>query len=547
MRRSQFVLLLGAIGLPIGLSVGIVSAQDVSIVNTPHNLSATGSGSVHASSEAQVCIFCHATHNAAPILPLWNRMLPIGAYSVYSSNSLDAIPGQPTGSSKLCLSCHDGTIALGSIISRDQTIQMAGGITTIPPGATNLGTDLSDDHPISFQYDTALSGEDLGLIDPGLLPPETPLDHNGELQCTSCHDAHDNSFGKFLVMNNDTSMLCNSCHQISNTTISAHTDCASCHQPHSAPSGPYLLSRENISIACLRCHDGTHTDAPDIQSDLGRFSEHNTNSVVDPPEPLYEHVSCADCHNPHTMTSGIVVDGGVPPNFGQIDGINASGVPVDHASYGYEVCFKCHADDTVFTSSWIPRQITQTNTRLEFSPTAVSYHPVVAAGANPDVPSLRPEWNVSSTIGCTDCHGSNTSVFAGGAGPNGVHGSEEAPLLVARYDTEDFSPESAAAYALCYRCHYRDEEDGVLKDRSFDKHDKHVKGEDATCSTCHDPHGISSLQGTSVNNSHLINFDTSIVFPDPETGRLEFIDTGRFSGTCYLRCHGENHSPESYD
>jgi hypothetical protein len=45
---------------------------------------------------------------------------------------------------------------------------------------------------------------------------------------------------------------------------------------------------------------------------------------------------------------------------------------------------------------------------------------------------------------------------------------------------------------------------------------------------------------------HLMNFDISIVSPDPQTGRLEFVDLGNYSGQCYLRCHGENHSPESY-
>ena len=135
-------------------------AQQSSIINSPHNLSASGPGAIRASNEQEICIFCHTPHNSAPVQPLWNRNMPVTAYTPYTSNSLDAVPGQPTGSSKLCLSCHDGTIALGSVLSRQQGIAMVGGITTLPPGKSNLGTDLSDDHPISFRYDSTLASRD---------------------------------------------------------------------------------------------------------------------------------------------------------------------------------------------------------------------------------------------------------------------------------------------------------------------------------------------------------------------------------------------------
>ncbi|MHC4970545.1 MAG: hypothetical protein ACYTF4_18285, partial [Planctomycetota bacterium] len=106
--------------------------------------------------------------------------------------------------------------------------------------------------------------------------------------------------------------------------------------------------------------------------------------------------------------------------------------------------------------------------------------------------------------------------------------------------------ESAAAYALCYLCHERQGGDGVLEDRSF-PHNQHVVGARAPCSVCHDAHGIASTLGNSLNNSHLINFDTTIVFPDPLSGRLEFVDLGLFSGSCTLTCHGQRHFEELYE
>ncbi|MCU7924680.1 MAG: hypothetical protein KZQ88_18480, partial [Candidatus Thiodiazotropha sp. (ex Dulcina madagascariensis)] len=65
------------------------------------------------------------------------------------------------------------------------------------------------------------------------------------------------------------------------------------------------------------------------------------------------------------------------------------------------------------------------------------------------------------------------------------------------------------------------------------------------CNACHDPHGVSAIQGNTLNNTSLINFDISIVQPN-SLGKLRFESTGRFSGTCYLMCHGSDHAPKSY-
>lgn len=528
----------------MGLAAFAVSAaaQLSSVVNSPHNLSASGLGTVRAATEEQVCIFCHAPHNASPVRPLWNREMPVEPYAIYTSRALDAAPGQPTGMSKMCLSCHDGTIAVGSVFSRGMPILMASGVTTIPAGSANLGTDLRDDHPISFRYDSALASQDPHVRDPALLPPAIRLDENRELQCTSCHDAHDNSLGKFLVMHNNDSQLCKACHQVGTTTIAAHAQCSACHQPHTAPSGPYLLRKETVSGTCLSCHDGSHPPAANIAPDLNKISMHDTRSPVDPPEPVMNHATCADCHEPHTMGPGGGQAPAIHPNFGRIAGLNSSGSPIAAANYEYEACFRCHADSSTH-QPFINRRIAQSNTRLEFSPSAVSYHPVQAAGRNPNVPSLHPGWSPGSMMYCSDCHTSDTGASAGGGGPDGTHGSNHPPLLAARYDTGDYVSESAHAYALCYQCHDRA---SILNNESYSGHRLHIVDQRASCATCHDAHGISSAQGTPTGNSHLINLATSTVTPDPVTGRLEFRDLGLFSGECFLSCHGHAHSPSRY-
>ena len=111
-------------------------------------------------SGGQICLPCHAPHNSESVAnaPLWNHDVSVASYTLYSSPTLDAQPGQPGGASKLCLSCHDGTVAIDAFGGRKGTDFMSGGAL--------VGTDLSDDHPISFTYDAALATADGGLHNP---------------------------------------------------------------------------------------------------------------------------------------------------------------------------------------------------------------------------------------------------------------------------------------------------------------------------------------------------------------------------------------------
>src|SRR5205823_4264425 len=130
--------------LPLG-------AGSQSLITSKHNLSVTGPGTVKATSENEVCIFCHTPHNGSKSGPLWNKKDPNVTYTIYNSSTTHAAIGQPDGGSVMCLSCHDGTIALGSVVSSGNAISF-GGVTNMPAGDANLGTNLSDDHPISFVY-----------------------------------------------------------------------------------------------------------------------------------------------------------------------------------------------------------------------------------------------------------------------------------------------------------------------------------------------------------------------------------------------------------
>jgi hypothetical protein len=172
-----------------------------SITTTKHNLSVSGPGPLKAVAETQICIFCHTPHSAKADTPLWNRNFDSvsASYSPYTSSTLDASPGQPTGASKLCLSCHDGLLALGDLMSEGTPIAMVGGVTTMPTDSEGyVGEDLTGTHPVSFVFDDSLASTNNAKGDSPLHTPSTitdsdvKLDTDSMVQCTSCHDPHNN-------------------------------------------------------------------------------------------------------------------------------------------------------------------------------------------------------------------------------------------------------------------------------------------------------------------------------------------------------------------
>ena len=525
-----------------------------SVISSKHNLSISGSGDIRASIESEICIFCHTPHRATAAQPLWNHALSEATYTPYNSSTIKAAVGQPTGASKLCLSCHDGTVALGMLNSRSQPVQMRNDVTTLPAGSTRLGTDLSDDHPISFTYDSALVTANGQLRDPSALQEKVKLDHNNQMQCTSCHDPHNNEFGKFLVQNNYASGLCMECHTMNlwqtsvhrtsnkpwnglgvnpwpNTTANtvAAAACENCHSPHNAGTKPRLLTFFDEEQNCTSCHSG-NVAAKDIDAEFRKFSVHpirNTTAVHDPMEDAINpprHVECADCHNSHAANSTPAVAPNASGALAGLVGVNQDGAIVQPLTKEYESCFRCHADSVARGQARVPRQFVQTNTRLEFAPANASFHPVVAPGRNPNVPSLLDQLTTSSRMYCTDCHNSDTGVGAGGPGPNGPHGSSFEPILERQLALTDGATETSGTYALCYKCHSRP---SILADESF-PHSIHVVDNKASCVTCHDPHGVQ-------NTPHLINFNS--LYVTPFNGRIEFNDTGVFRGNCTLTCH----------
>ena len=202
------------------------------VVGSKHDFSTNGGGMWGATNEDEVCVFCHTPHAASTIAPLWNREIRNAVYQVYSSDSLDILPGQPQAETLACLSCHDGVTAMNSL--RNPSPDMP----TMDPMGDQIGdifypgspfgeaanisgnysgnpnaNDLTDDHPVSFTFDGAIVAADGSLRLP---PPGDAVRLYGsagnQMECSTCHNPHDPAIPPFLRKSNAGSGLCMTCH-----------------------------------------------------------------------------------------------------------------------------------------------------------------------------------------------------------------------------------------------------------------------------------------------------------------------------------------------
>ena len=202
-------------------SVAYAGRELVTDSQNRHNLSMYSAYSIKAVNERQICIFCHTPHNAMSNAPLWNHEITAATYTHYWSATMNAYSSEASappidGYSRLCLSCHDGTVALGAVRARITTYgegTTGEGTTTIwmntvsgivdasgkllAGAAGYLGTDLSGHHPVSFEFDDALAGADGELFYPSTFTDTDvklyPTGSGNGVQCTSCHDPHNDS------------------------------------------------------------------------------------------------------------------------------------------------------------------------------------------------------------------------------------------------------------------------------------------------------------------------------------------------------------------
>ena len=346
------------------------------------------------------------------------------------------------------------------------------------------------------------------------------------------------------------------------TEVDAAGKCLNCHDPHGWTDAAGLIPQLTVSREenlCLTCHDGAPAST-NIASDLDKVYGHPVRTYTGRHHGPLEsqpsdfavapvdnrHSECEDCHDPHVVSSD---QGGPPPapalsrrNLGVSRVLVQNGGPGTRPTYTfapgsdtltapvaeYQLCFKCH-------SSWTTQPTGQTDLALELNPANASYHPVEAAGRDPNIAagSFVPGWSVTSLTRCGDCHGSD---FVGG--PRGPHGSSYRYILSKPYPASSL-PQVATSDELCFSCHTFDvyaNPGAPAAVRAFSRfnapgavagHAEHVGTNSVPCYACHVTHGA-AFQG------HLIATGRS-------PGIMAFTETPA-GGTCTPTCH----APQSY-
>jgi len=540
MRTTQALATLLALAVLAAGGPRAARAQTHNVALTRHNLSSTGPGGVRSSTESEICVFCHTPHAAQPVEPLWGHDTSITtSYQMYTSTTFTAASGGPylpSGSTRLCLSCHDGTVALGALRGRTVTVGGTDASGRLVAGPANLTTNLRDDHPVSFPY-SATTASDPDFRPSPMLPVEL---ENGRMECSSCHEPHSTA-ADFLRDSPRNGALCNDCHAESNWGTSTHATstrvvtagttvaqeaCASCHRVHAAVGSQRLLLRDSIEAVCYRCHGTGSTIATDIRTSATGTYAHRVTAYESQHQPVTvnpalentpvtaKHVECTDCHDGHR--AGATSPSGPLQN---VMGVSTSGAAVRLTASDpeYMLCFRCHAfggetvtgtgdDKYVHFGTTAPASGFIDGTTIN-----KGFHPVVQQGRGDptrlNTNSLAGGLTSTSLIRCSDCHASQT--LAGDSGQvnrsptsvEGPHGSTSNFLLRGNYtiapclnnlnqtSCDPYNGAATSAFSLCFACHrvgmwtnsswaYTNYRDG-----SNNLHEKHSSK--AGCPECH--------------------------------------------------------------
>ena len=241
--------ILGAF-LLIGMSGAAVFSADgdptTGVVKSVHDMRNYG-GSANDPMD-RVCAYCHTPHHAATTgndyLPLWSHTISQEALVPYWSDTIQATvtPGDfLMGPSKLCMSCHDGSIAVDQHYNIAGTNKITGDDYLQPTVGEYNGSTLTNDHPIGFVYNdvaaastTGIGTDTTGTKDNYIKRADSNLkflgnaDQNmtveerlykGYMTCATCHDVHNKKNSDLTGVQNNLvlapqsgSQLCLTCH-----------------------------------------------------------------------------------------------------------------------------------------------------------------------------------------------------------------------------------------------------------------------------------------------------------------------------------------------
>lgn len=270
--------------------------------NTRHNMTQSylGSGAnwmnYSRNNYGEVCVYCHTPHGANTQLsaPLWNRTFKANTYTTYGSNNsatLQSAVTDPGVNSLTCLSCHDGTTAIDSIINMpgsgrynkgQETAQLNSFLDSWPggPGSTMWGghgtLEVSDDAFNQYGSCQSCHSVDGMQYDPSSIPAfdvvyiSTDLTNDHPIGVVypgpgdEFNDANKTKGNMRYFDRNDDDRLDSDEPRFYDSGDSFEVECASCHDPHGVPlngsgnggqfTSSFLRLSNDNSALCLTCH-----------------------------------------------------------------------------------------------------------------------------------------------------------------------------------------------------------------------------------------------------------------------------------------------------
>ena len=536
-----------------------------------------------------------------------------------------AAPGRcrsRSGPTKLCLSCHDGTIAMGAVVNPAGGIPMAGG-GTLPPGSlADFGLDLSGHHPVSFSYN------DARCPTPSWRRRRRPSSRFGGADEVHCIDLSRSAQRRVRQVPGQGQPLLGALHHAATRWTgwagSAHATSTDVGRAASLPRPPktwptwtriarvglrglpHAALRRRPPSSCCNFTDASaerRSAAPAPAATVGsarrrrgrrrggrRRSRSRRLDAGEPRADIARQVSKISAHHESAAcTPGCRAARGTGSARSRIDvasaastatirtrrttsrrelpyvsgllrgraaASTATGRRSRRATYEYEICFRCHGDNTA-DAEFVPRVVGEHQHAPRLRPDNPSFHPVVEMGRGVDVPSLPSALAPRMTpvrpdrLHLLPRRRRGRLARAARLGLSRRSSRE-------RYETVERVGESYESYALCYRCHEREQHPRATRASAPTRvpHDplrrrpqraprrRARPARPATIRTASRP--AAARRSATGDHTHLINFDTRIVAPLAGADLPVFKDTGSRSGSCTLTCHGVDHLQTAY-
>jgi hypothetical protein len=267
--KKQILALLAVCSLGAATAAFGAAARGDGVVGGPHDMTVYG----YVDSQSRVCAFCHTPHHAAAAtagqeyVPLWSRAEDTKLFNIaYQSSTINASQLQngtddkAIGPTRLCMSCHDGTIApdqhygatAGALVLNGDNFSAVGNGAGVGSGAAGL----TNDHPVGFDYSYVAIGPE----NPATITPDAAT------LAAAAADANKDAW----IRNPAATFIGNKLGLTVGDRLyvaadgKAYMTCATCHDVHNKknlydttgaePVNYLVLAPQKDSALCLSCH-----------------------------------------------------------------------------------------------------------------------------------------------------------------------------------------------------------------------------------------------------------------------------------------------------